>query len=53
LAKGLAALIADPCRIERYRDAAGRRVADRFGWDAVTQSYETFFETILGRQNRP
>ena len=32
LADKLAALIADPSRIEQYRNAVARRVADRFGW---------------------
>jgi glycosyltransferase involved in cell wall biosynthesis len=37
---------------EDYRRRAAARVAERYSWDAVTDSYERLFEQLAGRPGR-
>ncbi len=49
LAAGLRGLLADTELVERRRAAAAQRAAGRFGWDAVTDAYEAYFEELVAR----
>jgi glycosyltransferase involved in cell wall biosynthesis len=49
----LSALIQDESRVAGYRQAAARRVRDRYSWEAVTESYEDYFQRLIaGRSDR-
>ncbi len=37
-----------PSQRQSFRDAATARVRERYSWDAVTDSYEHLFESLLG-----
>jgi glycosyltransferase involved in cell wall biosynthesis len=37
---------------ESLRQAAQRRVRERYSWDSVTDAYERLFENMLGRRSR-
>jgi len=52
LADQLRALIADPAEVDRLRLLASARVRERFGWDAITDSYEQYFRELLDRADR-
>jgi len=49
LAAGLRALLADADLVEQRRAAAAQRAAEHFGWDAVTDAYEAYFEELVAR----
>jgi glycosyltransferase involved in cell wall biosynthesis len=41
-------LLDDETERERCRALAARRVTEKFSWDAVTDSYERYFDRLLG-----
>ena len=49
LARQLQLLIDDPEAVTRYRTLAGERARERYGWDAVTDQYESYFRDLVGR----
>jgi glycosyltransferase involved in cell wall biosynthesis len=49
LAAHMRAVIDTPTEVERLRRLAEARVRERYTWDAVTDSYERFFEELLAR----
>jgi glycosyltransferase involved in cell wall biosynthesis len=47
LARQLERLLDDPAAVEELREAAERRVRERYSWDAVADSYERYFAELL------
>ncbi len=43
-------LIADPDRVEDYRQRAAMRASEHYSWDHVTRAYETLFEQLVTTQ---
>lgn len=48
LAEQIRILLRDGAEVDRLRALAECRVRERYGWDAVTNEYETFFEELVG-----
>jgi glycosyltransferase involved in cell wall biosynthesis len=53
LARQLGDLLADPAEVERLRGLAERRVAERYSWDAVTDTYEAYFAELMAGRGAP
>lgn len=49
LATKMQMLLDDDAERERCRVRAASRVAEKFGWDAVTDTYVRYFDRLLGR----
>jgi len=49
LTRVMQSLLDDPSAVEALRAAAGRRVESTYGWDAVTQQYEDYFNAMVSR----
>lgn len=47
LARQLQRLIGDPAGVARYRELAEKRARERYGWDAVTDQYEAYFDELV------
>jgi glycosyltransferase involved in cell wall biosynthesis len=47
LAEQIGTLLGDDAEVDRLRALAERRVRERYGWDAVTDEYETFFSELI------
>jgi glycosyltransferase involved in cell wall biosynthesis len=40
-------VLSDPAAVQRLRERAGERVADRYSWEAVASAYEAWFNDLM------
>lgn len=53
LSRRMARLVAEPETVEDYRGRSARRVEEAFGWSAVTDAYEAWFEELMAAKRNP
>jgi glycosyltransferase involved in cell wall biosynthesis len=47
LADRLQALLDDPLLADELRTCAHQRASDRYGWEAITNAYETWLQSLV------
>jgi len=50
LAKKLQRVLDQPELVERYRERARRRAAEKYSWDSITDAYEKLFRAMIRRR---